>query len=44
MLESLRSMPNMYVFRPCDGNEVAGCYTMALKLKVTGCARCTCHL
>ena len=24
MLESLRAMPNMYVFRPCDGNEVAG--------------------
>jgi transketolase len=32
MLESLRSMPNMYVFRPCDGNEVAGSYAAALKL------------
>ena len=25
-------MPNMYTFRPCDGNEVAGSYRMALKL------------
>jgi len=32
MLEALRSMPNMYTFRPCDGNEVAGSYRMALKL------------
>jgi transketolase len=32
MLESLRSMPNMFVFRPCDGNEVAGSYAAALQL------------
>ena len=31
MLESLRAMPNMYVFRPCDGNEVAGSYAAAVK-------------
>ena len=31
MLESLRSMPNMYVFRPCDGNETSGSYAAALK-------------
>lgn len=33
MLGSLRSMPNMFVFRPCDGNEVAGSYAEALELK-----------
>jgi transketolase len=33
MLASLRAMPNMYVFRPCDGNEVSGAYAAALKLQ-----------
>jgi transketolase len=32
MLESLRAMPNCFVFRPCDGNEVAGSYAAAIKL------------
>eukprot|EP00747_Dinoflagellata_sp_TGD_P196181 gnl/TRDRNA2_/TRDRNA2_65944_c0_seq1.p1 gnl/TRDRNA2_/TRDRNA2_65944_c0~~gnl/TRDRNA2_/TRDRNA2_65944_c0_seq1.p1 ORF type:complete len:746 (-),score=126.52 gnl/TRDRNA2_/TRDRNA2_65944_c0_seq1:664-2901(-) len=32
MLECLRSMPNLFVFRPCDGNEVAGSYAAALNL------------
>jgi transketolase len=32
MLECLRSMPNVFVFRPCDGTEVAGSYAAALKL------------
>jgi transketolase len=26
MLASLRSLPNMLVFRPCDGNETSGAY------------------
>eukprot|EP01050_Picozoa_sp_SAG11_P022912 SAG11_NODE_4456_length_1889_cov_1.653631_1_plen_504_part_10 len=30
MLQSLRTMPNLYTFRPGDGNEVAGCYLQAL--------------
>merc|ERR1719265_2978402 len=30
MLESLRAMPNMYVFRPCDGNEVSGAFACAV--------------
>lgn len=29
-LASLRSMPNMLVFRPADGNEVSGAYAAAL--------------
>merc|ERR1719265_3119915 len=33
MLESFRAMPNMYVFRPCDGNEVAGSYACAVAKK-----------
>jgi transketolase len=32
MLQCLRSMPNVFVFRPCDGNEVAGSYAAAVKL------------
>ena len=32
MLESLRAMPNMYTFRPCDGKEVAGSYAQAMKM------------
>lgn len=30
MLESLRAMPNLNVFRPADGNEVAGAYISAM--------------
>jgi len=33
MLLSLRSMPNMYVFRPADANEVAGAYEQAMSLR-----------
>jgi transketolase len=29
MLEMLRAMPNMFVFRPADGNEVSGAYASA---------------
>jgi len=32
ILESLRAMPNCFVFRPCDGNEVAGSYAAAARL------------
>ncbi len=28
---ALRSIPNLYVFRPCDGTEVAAAYRMALR-------------
>jgi len=31
MLESLRSLPNMHVFRPADGNEVCGSYICAIE-------------
>lgn len=31
MLESLRAMPNMLVFRPADGNEVCGSYICAVE-------------
>jgi len=31
-LASLRAMPNMYVFRPADGNETTGSYIAALEL------------
>lgn len=34
-LSMLRSTPNINVFRPCDGNEVNGCYISALKSKET---------
>ncbi|MEM1106276.1 MAG: transketolase [Pseudomonadota bacterium] len=30
-LASLRAMPNMHVFRPCDGVETAECWELALK-------------
>ena len=29
-----RSTPNMLTLRPCDGNEVAGCYILALRHSV----------
>jgi transketolase len=32
ILQSLRAMPNCFVFRPCDGNEVAGSYAAAIRL------------
>eukprot|EP01025_Chloroclados_australasicus_P030757 TRINITY_DN3093_c0_g1_i1.p1 TRINITY_DN3093_c0_g1~~TRINITY_DN3093_c0_g1_i1.p1 ORF type:complete len:736 (-),score=69.87 TRINITY_DN3093_c0_g1_i1:361-2517(-) len=32
-LASFRAMPNMYLFRPCGGNETAGSYIAALKRK-----------
>ena len=31
-LASLRLIPNLYVFRPCDGIETAECWAMALQL------------
>ncbi len=31
MLESLRATPNLYCFRPADGNETVGSYVMALE-------------
>lgn len=33
MLWTLRSMPNMYTFRPADGVETSGCYAAAMELK-----------
>ena len=32
-LASLRAMPNMLVFRPCDASEVVGCWRMIATLK-----------
>jgi transketolase len=32
-LASLRAIPNLYVFRPCDGIETAECWAAALALK-----------
>lgn len=32
-IESLRIIPNLYVFRPADGREVALCYWKALEMK-----------
>ncbi len=32
-LAMLRSIPNMLVLRPCDGNETAACYNIALQSK-----------
>lgn len=31
ILQSLRAMPNLLVFRPADGNETAGAYQLALE-------------
>lgn len=33
MLNSLRAMPNMYVYRPADGTETSGCYAAAIEHK-----------
>jgi transketolase len=30
-LASLRAMPNLYVFRPCDANEVAECWELSIR-------------
>jgi len=32
-LASLRAMPNLYVFRPCDQTETAECWEMALSIE-----------
>jgi transketolase len=32
-LASLRAIPNLYVFRPCDGIETAECWELALNAK-----------
>ncbi len=32
-LAALRAIPNLYVFRPCDGVETAECWELALKKK-----------
>ncbi len=32
-LATLRAMPNMLVFRPCDGNETSGAYKIALAIR-----------
>ena len=34
-LASLRAMPNLYVFRPCDGVETAECWQLAVEAKET---------
>ena len=39
-LISLRAMPNMYVFRPCDGTEVVGSYVKALHMKQSPSTLC----
>lgn len=36
-LSSLRAIPNLYVFRPADGVEVAECYEIALNLENAPC-------
>lgn len=35
MLEALRAMPNLYTMRPCDGNETAGAYSVAIESRET---------
>jgi len=39
-LESLRSMPNIYVYRPADGNETSGAYQVGLESISTPTAIC----
>merc|ERR1711924_167236 len=34
-LASFRAMPNIYPFRPCDGNETAGAYAVAVESRKT---------
>ncbi len=40
MLESLRAMPNINVFRPADSNEVAAAYLMAIHSRATPSVIC----
>jgi len=40
MLESLRSMPNINVMRPCDGNETSAAYQVALESRETPTILC----
>jgi transketolase len=40
MLESLRSIPNLFVFRPADGNETCGAYQIALNRRSTPSVIC----
>jgi transketolase len=40
MLETLRCMPNLHLFRPCDGNEVVGSYICAMEAKETPSVLC----
>jgi len=40
MLESLRSMPNINVFRPADSNEVAAAYSVAIRTRATPSVIC----
>ena len=40
MLESLRSMPNINVFRPADGNETSAAYRAALSTPTTPAVIC----
>lgn len=39
-LSTLRSIPNMYVFRPCDGIETAECWLAALQNQMAPSALC----
>ena len=34
-LASFRAMPNIYTFRPCDGNETSGAYAVAVESRKT---------
>jgi transketolase len=36
-MAALRAMPNLNVMRPCDGNETAACWKVALESKKTPC-------
>ena len=43
MLESLRSMPNLNVIRPADGNETVGAYVSAIESSETPSVLCFCR-
>ena len=36
----MRLFPNLHLFRPCDGNEVSGCYKIAIESKKTPSVIC----
>ena len=40
MIESMRSMPNINVMRPCDGNETTAAYAIALECRTTPSVIC----